>query len=158
LIYQGSPEISNAYAAEVAGTAIYALRQVVLQGTGVAAQVYGRDVAGKTGTSSNNMSAWFCGFTPQIAATVMMSKQDENGNPISLNGTGGLGSVTGGSFPARIFAAFMNGALKNEPKVKFPTTTASPTSTVLPTDSATPTDTATETATDTPTETATETP
>jgi membrane peptidoglycan carboxypeptidase len=158
LIYQGSPEISNAYAAEVADTAIYALRQVVLQGTGVAAQVYGRDIAGKTGTSSNNMSAWFCGFTPQIAATVMMSKQDENGNPISLNGTGGLGSVTGGSFPARIFAAFMNGALKNEPKVKFPTTTASPTSTVLPTDSATPTDTATETATDTPTETATETP
>jgi membrane peptidoglycan carboxypeptidase len=158
LIYQGSPEVSNAYAAEVAGTAIYALRQVVLQGTGVAAQVYGRDVAGKTGTSSNNMSAWFCGFTPQIAATVMMSKQDENGNPISLNGTGGLGSVTGGSFPARIFSAFMNGALKNEPKVKFPTTTASPTSTVLPTDSATPTDTATETATDTPTETATETP
>lgn len=158
LIYQGSPEISNAYDAEVANTATYALRQVVLQGTGVAAGVAGRDIAGKTGTSSNNLSAWFCGFSPQIAATVMMSKQDENGNPISLNGTGGLGSVTGGSFPARIFSAFMSAALKNEPKVKFPTTTASPTSTVLPTESVTPTPTPTETATETPTETATETP
>lgn len=160
LIYQGAPEISNAYAAEVANTATYALRQVVLQGTGVAAQVAGREIAGKTGTSSNNMSAWFCGFSPQIAATVMMSKQDENGTPISLNGTGGLGSVTGGSFPARIFSAFMSGALKNEPKQKFPTTTATPTSTVLPTETATPTESLTpsETATETVTETATETP
>jgi membrane peptidoglycan carboxypeptidase len=162
LIYQGAPQVSNAYSAEVAATAIYALRQVVVQGTGVAAGVAGREVAGKTGTSSNNLSAWFCGFTPQIAATVMMSKQDENGNPISLNGTGGLGSVTGGSFPARIFSAFMNGALKNEPKVKFPTTTASPTSTVLPTETSTPTPTETPTEsaseTATSTETATETP
>lgn len=162
LIYQGSPQISNAYETDVANTATYALRQVVLQGTGVAAQVSGREIAGKTGTSSNNMSAWFCGFSPQIAATVMMSKQDENGNPISLNGTGGLGSVTGGSFPARIFSAFMSAALKNEPKIKFPTSTATPTSTVLPTDTPTSTETATatptETATETSTETATETP
>ena len=38
----------------------------------------------------------------------------------SLNGIGGLTSVTGGTFPARIWAAFMKGALKGEPVLNFP--------------------------------------
>ena len=38
----------------------------------------------------------------------------------SLNGIGGLTSVTGGSFPARIWTAFMRGALRNEPVMSFP--------------------------------------
>jgi membrane carboxypeptidase/penicillin-binding protein len=38
----------------------------------------------------------------------------------SLNGIGGLTSVTGGTFPARIWTAFMKGALKGEPVMSFP--------------------------------------
>jgi len=36
-----------------------------------------------------------------------------------LSGTGGMRSVTGGSYPARIFTAYMKGALKDLPIQKF---------------------------------------
>ena len=38
----------------------------------------------------------------------------------SLNGIGGLTSVTGGTYPARIWTAFMKGALKGKPVMGFP--------------------------------------
>jgi membrane carboxypeptidase/penicillin-binding protein len=38
----------------------------------------------------------------------------------SLNGIGGMTSVTGGTFPARIWTQFMKGALKGEPIMDFP--------------------------------------
>ena len=38
----------------------------------------------------------------------------------SLNGIGGLNSVTGGSFPARIWSAYMKAALKGQPVLEFP--------------------------------------
>ncbi len=44
----------------------------------------------------------------------MMTKSNKKGEPISLNGTGGVGNVTGGSFPAAIWASFINGALEGE--------------------------------------------
>jgi membrane peptidoglycan carboxypeptidase len=139
----------------------FALQKVVTNGTGYAALGVGRPVAGKTGTTDENKSAWFAGYTPDISAAVMLIKQDENGNPISLSGTGGMSSVAGGSFPARIFTAFMRGAHKDLAITKFtkplvmPSITASasplptdsvsptglPTDSVSPTDSVTPTDT-----------------
>ena len=39
---------------------------------------------------------------------------------MTLNGIGGLTSVTGGTFPAKVWTAFMKGALKGEPKMYFP--------------------------------------
>jgi membrane carboxypeptidase/penicillin-binding protein len=50
----------------------------------------------------------------------MMAKEDSNGMPTSMAGTGGLETVTGGSFPAAIWTAFMKAALKGEPVVEFP--------------------------------------
>jgi membrane carboxypeptidase/penicillin-binding protein len=96
----------------------------------------------------------------------MLMKQDEAGNPISLAGTGGLSTVTGGSFPARIFTAFMQGALEGSPALRFtsptnlPTVTASPTESVLPTETPTesPLPTESETPTDPPLPTDTEVP
>jgi membrane carboxypeptidase/penicillin-binding protein len=38
----------------------------------------------------------------------------------TLNGIGGLNSVTGGTFPAKIWTAFMKGALKGDPVLSFP--------------------------------------
>jgi membrane peptidoglycan carboxypeptidase len=39
---------------------------------------------------------------------------------VSLSGTGGLETVTGGSFPAAIWTAFMTGALEGQPVEEFP--------------------------------------
>jgi membrane peptidoglycan carboxypeptidase len=49
-----------------------------------------------------------------------MAKEDASGTPQSLSGTGGLKTVTGGSFPAAMWTAFMKGALGGMPKEKFP--------------------------------------
>ena len=46
------------------------LQGVVQHGTGVAAAIPGRQVAGKTGTTENFGDAWFVGFTPQIVTAV----------------------------------------------------------------------------------------
>ena len=42
------------------------LNDTVNKGTGTAkrAKVKGIDLAGKTGTTNNNVDAWFCGFSP----------------------------------------------------------------------------------------------
>ena len=98
----------------------YALQQVVNVGTGRTALGLGRPSAGKTGTTDNNMSAWYVGYTPQLATAVMMAKSDANGNMVTLEGTGGLSSVTGGSFPAQMWTAYMTGALEGQPVETFP--------------------------------------
>ena len=144
----------------------YALRKVVTDGTGRPALGVGRPVAGKTGTTNENKSALFAGYTPDLAAAVMLTKDGADGLPVSLSGVGGLSTVTGGSFPAAIFTAFMKGALDDQPVQQFtePTSlpTASPTPTESPTESVSPTETPTvePTPTDTPTAepTPTETP
>ena len=41
----------------------------MLYGTGVGAY-FGRPAAGKTGTTDNYADAWFCGYTPNLEATV----------------------------------------------------------------------------------------
>src|SRR4029077_5102768 len=50
----------------------YAMQHVVTEGTGTAAALGTRPVAGKTGTAENFVDAWFCGYTPQLAACVWM--------------------------------------------------------------------------------------
>jgi len=77
----------------------------------------GRPAAGKTGTSEQNASAWFAGYTPQLATAVAMFRDNASQ---TLNGIGGLNSVTGGTFPARIWTAYMKGALKDQPVLSFP--------------------------------------
>ncbi|MDQ4057768.1 MAG: transglycosylase domain-containing protein [Actinomycetota bacterium] len=46
-----------------------ALQSVVTSGSGSSANI-GRPVAGKTGTTQNNVDAWFAGYTPQLATVV----------------------------------------------------------------------------------------
>lgn len=119
LLFEYQPTLTPAFSTDVANTVNYALQKVVTSGTGKAAQVIGRPSAAKTGTTDDNKSAWFAGYTPQLAAAVLMAKEDAAGMPISMSGTGGLATVTGGSFPAAIWSAFMRDALKNEPIVEF---------------------------------------
>jgi len=117
ILYEGKAETREAFSAEVAADLTYALKAVVNGGTGAAALALGRPAAGKTGTSQSNASAWFSAYTPELAASVALFRDSASE---SLNGIGGLTSVTGGSFPARIWTAFMKGALRGEPITEFP--------------------------------------
>lgn len=132
IIYQAPMKSETVFEQWVADTVNSALQRVVTNGTGFAAAKVGRPVAGKTGTTNDNLSAWFAGYSPDLAAAVMFVKQDANGAPVTLRGTGGLTTVTGGSFPARIWTAFMKAALKKTPVSDFVTPEAP-----LPTETAT---------------------
>ncbi len=148
VLYQMAIRTDQAFDSNVADTVNAALKKVVTNGTGFEANKVGRPVAGKTGTTDSNMSAWFSGYAPNLAASVMFAKEDANGKPITLKGTGGLSTVTGGSFPARIWTAFMRAALRHV-KVEnfhFPVNVL-PTQTPTPTPPVTVTDTATDSAT-----------
>ncbi len=170
VLYQSFPQPRQAFDADVADQVTKTLEGVVTNGTGFAAQKLGRPAAGKTGTTDNNMSAWFVGYTPQLSTAVMMVKDSPSGNPVSLAGTGGLDSVTGGSFPAEIWTAFTDAALAGLPVEGFggstgggggsggsapepPSTGAVPSSS-SPSDSASPS----QTTTGTPSGSATATP
>jgi membrane peptidoglycan carboxypeptidase len=117
VLYEGKAQTQEVFGKEVMADLTYALKSVVNGGTGGAALSLGRPAAGKTGTSQSNASAWFSAYTPQLAASVALFRDSASE---SLNGIGGLTSVTGGTFPARIWTAFMKGALKGEPVMTFP--------------------------------------
>lgn len=120
LLYDHQPDLSSQFSADTANSVSYALSKVVTNGTGFAALALQRPVAAKTGTTDGNKSAWFVGYTPQLATAVLMAKEDAAGLPVSMSGTGGLGTVTGGSFPAAIWTAFMKAALEGLPTADFP--------------------------------------
>ena len=119
VLYQGTPPTPNTvFTKDVMADLTFALQQVVNNGTATYGTAgLGRPAAGKTGTSEQNASAWFSGYTPQIAASVAMFRDDATQ---TLNGIGGLNSVTGGTFPAKIWTAFMKGALAKQPVLNFP--------------------------------------
>ena len=116
VIFQGGDKGTRAVSADIARQTIQVLRQVVQRGTGTAAAVKGRSVAGKTGTSENYENAWFVGFTPNLATAVWMG--DPLGN-VPMRSVGGI-RVFGGTYPARIWSAYMTLALKDLPVVDFP--------------------------------------
>ena len=118
ILYQGRIQAQEVFSKEVMADLTYALHQVTISGTGaiVGARLK-RPAAGKTGTSNDNASAWFNGYTPEVAASVAFYRDDATQ---SLNGIGGLNSVTGGSFPARIWAEFVKGYLGKAPIQDFP--------------------------------------
>ena len=59
---------------ENADTMNWMLRKVVIEGSGVAASIKNRQVAGKTGTSEGNRDLWFIGSIPQLTTTVWFGK------------------------------------------------------------------------------------
>ena len=118
LFQAASPSPNTVFSKEVMADLTYALSKVVSNGTATYGTAgLGRPAAGKTGTSEQNASAWFAGYTPQLATAVAMFRDNASQ---TLNGIGGLTSVTGGSFPARIWNQYMKAALKGQPKLDFP--------------------------------------
>ncbi|GHF60806.1 penicillin-binding protein [Streptomyces mashuensis] len=82
------------------------LTGVVDDGTAnvVASSAY--QVAGKTGTSDDDKSAWFSGYTPGLVTSVGLFGEGPGGKQVTLQGTGGNGRVNGGTYPAKIWAAY----------------------------------------------------
>ncbi|MEY2743204.1 MAG: hypothetical protein RL310_113 [Actinomycetota bacterium] len=118
ILYQGRVQAQEVFRKDVMADLTYALSRVTTSGTAaVVGSRVARPTAGKTGTSNDNASAWFNGYTPEVAASVAFYRDDATQ---SLNGIGGLTSVTGGSFPARIWAEFVKGYLKKAPVQEFP--------------------------------------
>lgn len=89
------------------------LREVVANGTGRRARVNGVEVAGKTGTTNNNVDFWFCGFTPDVQAIVWFGRDDSK--PIGQYESAGL-------VAAPVFAEFVGNVLRLDPaqRKKFP--------------------------------------
>ncbi|MHB1136670.1 MAG: PBP1A family penicillin-binding protein [Coriobacteriia bacterium] len=82
------------------------LKGVITGGTGTAAKI-GRPAAGKTGTTQEYRDAWFVGYTPELATAVWMGHVEGQIEMTNVHGK----KVTGGSFPAQIWAAYMKAAL-----------------------------------------------
>jgi penicillin-binding protein 1A len=81
------------------------LFNVVTTGTGHSASLFGREAAGKTGTTQDSHDAWFVGFTTDYVAGVWVG--NDNASPTR--------GVTGGTLPARIWKEAMLAAEKGLP-------------------------------------------
>jgi len=108
VVYANVPKNTRALSPEVDALLTQLLEGVVTGGTGTAAALPGRAVAGKTGTTENYGDAWFCGYTPQLVTCVWVGYPDRL-RPMLTEFHGG--PVVGGSYPAEIWKAFMQPAL-----------------------------------------------
>ncbi|HET8934127.1 MAG TPA: PBP1A family penicillin-binding protein [Polyangiales bacterium] len=87
------------------------MMSVVQEGTGKAAQVLARPVAGKTGTSNRVRDAWFVGFTPELVAGVWVGFDDLR--PLGKKESGAHAALP-------IWIDIMKAALAGRPAVEFP--------------------------------------
>ena len=100
----------------VANLVTYTLEDVLDYGTGASA-VRSWPAAGKTGTAQDNVDAWFCGYTVQIAACVWVGYPQ---GQIPLENMEGVPLVFGGTIPAAIWHDFMEVAMQGKDPTAFP--------------------------------------
>ena len=86
------------------------LEGVVLRGTGRRLRAVGKPLAGKTGTTSDYVDAWFVGFASDLAVGVYVGFD----RPRTLGH-----AETGSSAAAPVFGAFMREALASAPATPF---------------------------------------
>jgi penicillin-binding protein 1A len=111
-----SPRGKRVVDAKVAAVVTRILAANVQSGTGTAAALAGRPVAGKTGTTDSFADAWFVGWVPQLTTVVWV------GHPTSeqpMRSVHGIAGVTGGTLPAEIWHAYMTAALRGQPVEQF---------------------------------------
>ncbi len=113
---------SRAMSQQTADTLNTMLKGVVDDGTGTAANLPGRETAGKTGTTDDRYAAWFAGYTPNLAAAVWMGNPQRNQQMTNIKiGPEWYGKVEGATGPAPIWKDAMEGALEGQPDESFTT-------------------------------------
>jgi penicillin-binding protein 1A len=92
-------------------TMVNMMQDVVRHGTAIRAMTLGRgDLAGKTGTTSDSMDAWFCGFQPTVVGIAWIGYD----TPKSLGD-----HETGGGAALPIWIDYMAKVLKNVPEASY---------------------------------------
>ncbi|CAL9496422.1 transglycosylase domain-containing protein [Streptomyces sp. enrichment culture] len=124
-VFEHEVQTEQAFTSKVADNVTDVLKTVVEDGTGKNARLDDREAAGKTGTTDDNKSAWFVGYTPQLSTAITMFRypDDEkikNRTFLPMYGTGDQESIHGSSFPSEIWHDYMTEAMKGEPAKKFP--------------------------------------
>ncbi|MFF7385685.1 transglycosylase domain-containing protein [Streptomyces griseoluteus] len=150
------PKPKQVMNSSIANNVTDVLENVIQNGTGKNAKALGRTAAGKTGTTDENKSAWFVGYTQQLSTSVAMFRENPKDHRLlSMNGTAGTDSIHGGDIPTSVWTEYMMAALqgKNDPgfpdpikigkvhnEVGAPTPTPKPsiTATPTPTESSSP--------------------
>ncbi|MGH8883859.1 MAG: transglycosylase domain-containing protein [Egibacteraceae bacterium] len=117
VVYERKPQPQQALAPSVNATVVDVMQQAVTEGTGTRARLSAWNAAGKTGTTSRNVDAWFVGYVPVMSTAVWMGYPQ---GQIPMPGR------TGGSIPATIWHAFMSRALEGVAPVAFPSTAPAP--------------------------------
>jgi len=85
------------------------LKDVVKNGTGRRAAVKGIEIAGKTGTTNNNVDGWFVGYSPTIITAVWFGNDDNS--PMYR-------SETGATIAGPAFAKYYENILKFYPQIQ----------------------------------------
>ncbi|WP_329120061.1 transglycosylase domain-containing protein [Streptomyces sp. NBC_01465] len=155
-VYNHETKTKSAFSSAIASNVTDVLKTVVDKGTGTSAQLPdGREVAGKTGTTDENKSAWFVGYTPQLSTAIDMYRLDDT-HKVSgfqkMYGTFGKDKIHGASFPAEIWHDYMTKAMAGQPELSFPSaedlgevvyggglSSPEPTPTIVPTPTPSPT-------------------
>ena len=109
LLYRHRRSEERVIAPAIAAEMRRLFREAVVEGTGKAAQIAGRPVAGKTGTTQNSRDAWFMGFSGDYVLGVWLGNDD--GAPMR--------QVSGGGLPAKLWREIM--AATPAPKEPEPT-------------------------------------
>lgn len=104
------PEAHEVISKETAYLITNMMEDVIRKGTGQAAKVIDRPIAGKTGTTNEFINAWFIGGTPNLVTGVYVGFDDRRS----------LGETESGAHAALpIWIDFMREALKQVPVVPF---------------------------------------
>ncbi|WP_068267585.1 transglycosylase domain-containing protein [Caviibacter abscessus] len=91
VIYEANTSKEKIYEPEDVALITHLMQQVINNGTGKSAAVYKNGVqipmAGKTGTTSDYVSAWFTGYTPTLATVVYVGYDDNKSMGRGMSGS-----------------------------------------------------------------------
>lgn len=110
VLEQAEPQVLPVISPETAYLITNMMEDVIQKGTGQAAKVIGRQIAGKTGTTDEFINAWFIGGAPNLVAGIYVGFDDRRS----------LGETESGAHAALpIWINFMREALKPLPVMAF---------------------------------------
>lgn len=93
VLYQSYPQAERAVPAQAAYMTLWTMQQVVQRGTGrqLGAKYPGLHLAGKTGTTNNNVDTWFAGIDGREVVITWVGR--DNNQPTKLYGASGAMSL-----------------------------------------------------------------